>query len=76
MSKPLTSRERRVYRLITCVTSAVWAAALLRYFVLTDRAHEASLLEVCLLAANTMLMFGFGYALRSNLRVIRGVRWL
>lgn len=46
------------------------------YFILSERAHSASWLEVCLLAINTMVMFGFTYALRTELRVIRGVRWL
>lgn len=76
MSTPLTTRERKVYRLITGVTTIVWAAGLIGYFIISDRAHDASIIEVCLLAVNTVLMFGFGYALRSDLRVIRGVRWL
>ena len=46
------------------------------YFVIGDRAFRATLFEVCLFAINTMVMFGFGYALRSDLRIIRGVSWL
>jgi len=76
MTGALTSRERRLYTAIGLLTAVVWIGALLGYFILSDRAHHATALEVCLLAVNTILMFGFGYALRNNLRVIYGIPWL
>jgi hypothetical protein len=76
MTGELTRRERRLYSAISAAAAVVWVAALLGYFVLSDRAHHVTLLEICFFAVNTVLMFGFGYALRSNLRVIRGVHWL
>ena len=76
MTAALTRRERRLYSAIGAVTAVVWVGSLLLYFVLSDRAHHATLLEVCVFAVNTILMVGFGYALRNNLRVIRGIPWL
>lgn len=49
---------------------------MLAYFIIGDRASRATLFEVCLFAINTMVMFGLGYALRSDVRLIRGVPWL
>lgn len=76
MTGELTRRERRLYRAISSAAALVWVAGLFGYFVLSDRAHNVTLLEICFFAVNTVLMFCFGYALRSNLRVIRGVHWL
>jgi hypothetical protein len=76
MTGELTRRERRLYSAISATAAVMWAAALWGYFVLSDRAHHVTLLEICFVAVNTVLMFGFGYALRSNLRIVRGIRWL
>jgi len=76
MSATLTRRERNLYKIIIWLSSGIWIVAFLAYFLLGDRASRATLLEVCLFAINTMIMFGFGYALRSDLRVIRGIPWL
>lgn len=72
----LTLRERRLYRAILLLSTCVWVGVLLAYFIIGDRAFRATLFEVCLFAINTMVMFGFGYALRTDLRIIRGVPWL
>jgi hypothetical protein len=76
MTGNLTRRERRLYSAISSAAAVVWVAGLFGYFVLSDRAHHVTLLEVCFFAVNTVFMFGFGHALRSNLRVIRGIPWL
>jgi hypothetical protein len=76
MTAALTRRERRLYSAISALTAVAWIGALLGYFVLSDRSHHATLSEICLFAVNTVLMLGFGYALRNNLRVIRGIPWL
>ena len=76
MSTPLTRRERRLYRVILWSTASVWYGCLLAFFVLPGWADHATLFEACLLGANTMVMAGFGWALRTDLRIIRGVPWL
>lgn len=76
MDAPLTRRERRLYRGVYLLSIGIWIGSLLAYFVVGDRAFRVSLLEVCFFTVNTMVMFGLGYALRSDLRVIRGVPWL
>jgi hypothetical protein len=72
----LTRRERRLYKAIALLSACVWIAGLWFYFLAPGSAQHASLLEVCLLAMNTVVMFAFGHALRANLRIIYGVRWL
>jgi hypothetical protein len=76
MTVALTRRERRLYGTISAVTAAIWIGGLVGYFILSDRAHHATLMEICFFAVNTVIMFGFGYALRNNLRVVRGIPWL
>lgn len=72
----LTRRERRLYRTILWSTASIWFGCLLAFVVFPGWANDATLLEACLLGANTMVSFGFGWALRADLRVIRGVPWL
>ncbi len=72
----LTRRERLLYRAICATTLMIWITRLVGYFVLSDRARHATWLEIGFFAVNTALMFSFGYALRNNLRVIRGIPWL
>lgn len=76
MNPSLTARELRLYRVIVGLATCMWFAAFIVYIYPGDRMNRGTIAEICLLALNTMVMFGFGHALRTRTRVIRGIPWL
>lgn len=74
MNDRLSRRERAVYKLLHGIGLA-WAAVGLYWYFIAEHASPGHL-EAILFAFPCLLVPIFGYALRSDTRIIYGVRWL
>lgn len=74
VSDRLSKRERTVYKVLHGIGLA-WATVGLYWYVFADHASP-SYLEAIVFAFPCLLVPVFGYALRSDTRIIHGVRWL
>jgi hypothetical protein len=70
----LTRRERALYRAIHGVALAIAVLGFVWYLVLNR--SETSYIEAWFFWVTCIPVVIFGYALRSNTRVIHGIKWL
>lgn len=74
MKGNLTRRERMIYKILHGLGVVIATLGLL-WFVVLDR-HEPTYLIAILFSLACLLVPVFGYALRSDTRVIYGLPWL
>jgi hypothetical protein len=74
MNDNLTRRERVLYKALHGLGIAIAVAGLL-WFVVLDR-YEPTYFTAIAFSLACVLVPIFGYALRSDTRVIHGLRWL
>lgn len=70
----LTQRERFIYKILHGLGLAISAGAFLWYFIL--RYSSPTTLEVFILGLPVSLVLVFGLALKTDTRIIYGIKWL